>query len=144
WVLSAIYFVAAMVVSRSLRESLMKRLAGFSERDEREEQVTASAARATFLLMLSIEVVGLLMTLTKVSLDWDPVAKGPKGLLSIRVGFRPEHWNTFAFAVEKAAASGPQWTWATSLLPPNMALPMLALILLQLAGFRIFARRSGL
>lgn len=52
WSFSAVYFCACLVLSPSFRERLLARAAGFAERDEREEVVTAKAARSVFLMTL--------------------------------------------------------------------------------------------
>lgn len=52
WFLSAAYFCGCLVLSGSFREALLARMSGFKERDEREEIVTAKAARSVFLVTL--------------------------------------------------------------------------------------------
>ncbi|MBI4248936.1 MAG: hypothetical protein HY611_05490, partial [Elusimicrobia bacterium] len=52
WFLSAAYFCGCLIASSGFRENLLARISGFRERDEREELVTAKAARSMFLLTL--------------------------------------------------------------------------------------------
>lgn len=52
WFLSTAYFCGCLILSGGFRETLLTRIAGFKERDEREEIVTAKAARSVFLITL--------------------------------------------------------------------------------------------
>ncbi len=53
WAATIVYFCCCLVWSTSFREALLARLSGFRERDEREEIVTAKAARSVFLVTLA-------------------------------------------------------------------------------------------
>ena len=46
-------FLLCVAFDAGFRERLLARIAGFSERDEREELVTAKAARAVYLVTLA-------------------------------------------------------------------------------------------
>lgn len=141
WVLSLVYLIASLVFYKVFREKLMARLAGFREGDEREHIVTSEAARATFLLTLSVQIVFLILSLTSVHIVRNPDGHG---FLSIGMGFGMEHLN---LGKETGAAPVPApvnpagMEFKTYILPPGTTLILLALILTQLLAFRLFSRR---
>ena len=53
WSATIAYFCGGIVWSTGFREALLSRISGFRERDEREEIVTAKAARSVFLVTLA-------------------------------------------------------------------------------------------
>lgn len=63
WLAAVLYFCACLALSPRFRERFLPGLAGFRERDEREEFVTAKAARGVFLAtlacLLGVGVLGL-------------------------------------------------------------------------------------
>lgn len=141
WILSVAWHPAALVLDRGLRESLMARLAGFREGDERELLVTAAAARATFLLMLAMQVVLLLMTLTTIRVTKEP---GGGGMLSAGLGVDSGRMLDVLFTESGATpppADGALASFGGHVLPHNLALVLVLLILIQLGAFRLFAMR---
>lgn len=138
WVLCLAYCVGALVFYQEFRESLLSRLAGFREQDERERLVTAHAARNTFLLTLALQTVLLILSLTTVS-----VYRGPDGhgWLNIGMGFSSSNLDLWAREAP-ARESGPGLHFGGHLLPPNMAPIFLLAILVQLAAFRLSSRRG--
>ena len=67
WFLSAAYFCGCLVLSGGFRESLLTKIAGFKERDEREEIVTAKAARSVFLMTLGCFIAAGLIGMVRVN-----------------------------------------------------------------------------
>ncbi|HAH07687.1 MAG TPA: hypothetical protein DCM05_14385 [Elusimicrobia bacterium] len=138
WVLSLAYCVAALLFYKEFRESLLSRLAGFREQDERERLVTAHAARNTFLLTLALQTVLLILSLTTVSLVRNPDGHG---MLSIGMGFSSSNLDVWAREAP-ARQEGPGLYFGGHLLPPNTAPIFLLTILIQLAAFRLSSRRG--
>lgn len=141
WVLSTAYFFLALVFYRAFRESLLTRLTGFKERDEREQLVTGKASRATFLFMLALQIMLLIMSLTNVHLVRNPDGHGT---LSIGMGIDSSlHGDLFHGARQPVADSTTSGRLEINrfLLPPNLAVVFFILILMQFLVFRLFSRK---
>ncbi|MBI4061053.1 MAG: hypothetical protein HY403_06450 [Elusimicrobia bacterium] len=67
WFLSAAYFCCCLILSGGFREALLTRLSGFKERDEREEIVTAKAARSVFLVTLGFLIAAGLIGMVRLN-----------------------------------------------------------------------------
>jgi len=141
WVLCAFYLVLALIFYKEFREGLMSRLAGFRERDEREQLATSDASRSTFLLMLGVQIVFLLMSLTTFE-----IVQKPDGHGFFKMGISIGREQADLFSPDPVPAlmvfSRPEGTVTTvHLLPPNMGAVLLLLIFVQLLAFRLFAGR---
>lgn len=137
YVLCAAAALVTLVVDKDRRERAMARLCGVREGDERERAVTGDAAKATLLLSLSFQIVLLILSLTTVRLVWDAAApKGtPHGMLSVGLKFSSaDHLSALRAAPAGADAKG-------YVLPPASFPILLALILLQIASFKVLSRR---
>ncbi len=143
WILSLLYVFLALLFYKAFRESLLARLAGFQESDEREQLVTAHAARNTFLLMLAIEIVFLVMRLTSFHLVRyeKPNPTGHHGLLTLGMGFSSEQFDIYALPSAPSSASPKDLEVGGNLLPSNMTLILLLLILVQVGAFKFTSRR---
>lgn len=146
WVWSILYFFLSLVFYSGFRETLMGRIAGFKERDEREELATAKAARHTFLLMLAIQTVLLVLSLTTIRLE-----KYPEGgkLLTVGMGLSSsQHLNLSGAQAQDPAlyptvGSKPEDLEISRwVLPPNFFTVLALLIVIQLVSFRFFSRRA--
>jgi hypothetical protein len=143
WVLSAPVWPITLVLDRARRERAMARICGLREGDERERAVTGDAARSALLLSLALQSVLLIMTLTKVSVIWNPEFTGErKGVLSVGLGFSTEqHLSPFGAPLDEKDPA-PRGVSAGGYLISPACFPVLAvLILLQLAAFRAYAGR---
>ncbi|HOX22278.1 MAG TPA: hypothetical protein PLL10_02345, partial [Elusimicrobiales bacterium] len=133
WVVGGFYLVLALVFYKEFREGLLSRLAGFKERDEREQHATADAARSTFLLMLGVEIVFLLMSLSTFEIVKKP---NGHGLLKVGAALGPEHADLFSpnppAALQVSAMPEGTVSVVAHLLPPNTAGLLLLLIFVQL------------
>ena len=139
WVLCLAYCVLALLFHKTFRESLLSRLAGFHEQDERERLVTARAARATFLLTLALQIALLIMSLTAVHVVRTPDGHGS---LSIWIGLRSDDFDVRARPAAPAPSEPPlSLDYERHLVPLNAAPVLLLTILVQLGGFRLFSRR---
>lgn len=143
WILSLAYFFLALVFYGDFRESLMSRIAGFKENDEREELATAKAARHTFLLMLALQTVFLVMSMTTIKLERTPDGHG---ILTIGMSMSSNQHLNFSNAKTEAAAPASDSAGLQKierwLLPPNFFAVLAFLILAQIAGFRLFSWRA--
>lgn len=143
WVLSLVYIFLALVFYREFRESLLARLAGFKEGDEREELVTAHAARTTFLLMLAVQIVLLVMSLTSFHMVMNPHpdADGHRDLLTIGMKFSSDQLDIYSVPPVPSISGPGSSELKGYLLPPNMSLILLLLILIQIGAFKLISRR---
>lgn len=143
WILCAPVWPITWLLDRERREVAMSRLCGLREGDERERAVTGDAARSALLLSLALQSVMLVLSLTTVSVVYDPESpEKKKGTLSAGMGFSSsEHLNPFGSSLaEKDPA--PRGVSAGGYLLSPACFPVLALlILVQLAAFRAYAGR---
>jgi hypothetical protein len=125
YVVCAAAALITLVADKDRRERAMARLCGVREGDERERAVTGDAAKTTLLLSLSLQLVLLVLSLTTVSLAWNPNGS-PHGTLAVGLKFSSaDHL--------KLSAGG-------YVLPPSAFPVLFALIVLQLAAFKAFSR----
>lgn len=161
WFLSAVYFCVCLVLSPAFRETLLAKAAGFKERDEREELVTAKAARSVFLMTLGCLVAAGLAGMVRVNVfaftRWKgdrvpPLEKvGPHELRRgevARRGFvmwpsvgipdaRPDRPNF----TEREDGGAQYYFESGSLFGPEVPRFFFALAALQILLFHLFARR---
>ncbi|MBI4249684.1 MAG: hypothetical protein HY611_09290 [Elusimicrobia bacterium] len=140
WILSLAYVFLALLFYRRFRETLLARLAGFKEGDERERLVTADAARATFLLMLALQIVLLVMSLTAIRLVRNPDGHG---MLSVGMRLSSEQFDIYSLPEGQPPAPGPLGSVEIGgpLLPPNMSILLLLLLLVQIGAFKLVSSR---
>ena len=161
WFLCAVYFCGCLVLSRGFRETLLTRISGFRERDEREEIVTAKAARSVFLVTLGCFIAAGLAGMIRLNVfsatRWEsgrvpPLAKvGPyelrKGQVS-KKGF--VMWPSIG--IPAARPPRPQYTEREAggalyyyeggyIFGPEVSRTFFALAVLQVLLFHLFARR---
>jgi hypothetical protein len=67
WVLALFIFAIMLVVSKSIREQTLRRIANVKERDEREQIVTGKAARTTYISTLSFLILLLVLSIFQVN-----------------------------------------------------------------------------
>ena len=144
YVLCAAAGLVTLVIDKARRERAMAWLCGVREGDERERAVTGDAAKTTLLLSLSFQVVLLILSLTTVRLVWNAAAT-PRGLLEVGLKFSSsQHLSAFGLASTEARATPPMAGRVLLdgyLLSPSAFPVLLALILLQIAAFKMFSRR---
>lgn len=161
WFLSAVYFCGCLVLSGGFREALLTRLAGFKERDEWEEIVTARAARSVYLVTLGCFIAAGLIGMIRLNVfsytRWQgdrvpPLTKvGPyelrqgqvakKGFVlwpSIGLPGAPEPRRGFA---EREIGSTQYYHDGGNVFGPEVSRLFFALAALQVLLFHLFARR---
>ena len=161
WFLSAAYFCGRLILSGSFRETLLTRIAGFKERDEREEIVTAKAARSVFLVTLGCFIAAGLVGMIRLNVfsytrwqgDRVPplVEVGPyklrKGEVSKRgfimwpsVGI-PSARTPYPEFAEREIGSSQYYYEGGCVFGPEVSRVFFALAALQVLLFHFFARR---
>ncbi|MBI4054765.1 MAG: hypothetical protein HY402_01380 [Elusimicrobia bacterium] len=140
WILSLAYVFLALLFYKDFRETLLARLAGFKESDERERIVTSNAARTTFLMTLAIQIVLLIISLTNVHLVRNPDGHG---VLSVGLGFSSDQFDIYALPSNRSARSAPLGSVEVggNLLPPNISPILMLLLLVQIGIFKLVSRR---
>lgn len=161
WFLSAAYFCGCLILSGGFRETLLTRIAGFKERDEREEIVTAKAARSVFLITLGCFIAAGLVGMIRLNIfsytRWQgdrvpPLVKvGPyelrKGQVS-REGFTmwpsigmPGSRAPYPEFTEREIGGARYFYESGSIFGPEVSRTFFALAALQVLLFHLFARR---
>ena len=82
WIGSSLYFCLSLLVSKSLRETMLAKIAGVQEHDEREEFIVGRAARSTLLFSMAF-LVGLFLLSTW---RYGESVEHPKDFQSLTVG----------------------------------------------------------
>lgn len=164
WFLSATYFCCCLVLSGRFRETLLTRIAGFKERDEREEIVTAKAARSVFLITLGCFIAAGLFGMIRLNVFSYTRWQGDTVPPLVKVGrfeFRKGEVEKRGFVIwpsigiPSASAPHPEITEIKertvggtqyyyeggSVYKPEVSRTFFALAALQLLLFHLFARR---
>lgn len=161
WFLSAVYFCACLVLSPAFRETLLAKAAGFKERDEREELVTAKAARSVFLVTFGCLMAAGLAGMVRVNVfaftRWQgdrvpPLEKvGPYELRRGEVARRgfvmwpsiglPDAQPAEPRFTEREEGGARYYFESGSLFGPEVPRFFFALAALQVLLFHLFARR---
>jgi hypothetical protein len=161
WAAAVVYFCCCLVLSMDFREALLARVSGLSERDEREELVTAKAARSVFLVTLAGFLAAGLLGMIRFNIftytRWEgesvpPLTRvGPyelrKGTVAKR-GFLMWPSLGLPMAREPQPASADIERGSTqysyeggSIFEPEVARTFFALALIQVLLLHLFARR---
>ncbi|MBI3288765.1 MAG: hypothetical protein HYZ74_04525 [Elusimicrobia bacterium] len=161
WSASALYFLGCMAFSTGFRERLLTRIAGLNERDEREEIVTAKAARAVYLVTLAGFMAAGLLGMLRVNIfeytrwkgDVVPplVNVGPYQLRKGEVAKKgfvmwpslglPKVSAPYPEFVERERGSTQYFYESFSIFKPEVARTFFALALIQVLLLHLFARR---
>ncbi len=133
WILSLAYFLVAFCVSRGVRLSIIRRLSGLTELDERERELTGQAARNTFIMMTAVILGCILLALFSVTITRTPADRTG---LAFSLGVN--------ISVEDFVSVTPEPGGGTRLelhaLPYKFAVPLICLLLIQVVAFRFFSR----
>jgi len=160
WFVSGLYLCACFIFSEDFRERLLTRVAGFQERDEREELVTGRAARSVFLVTLGVLVAGGLLGMLRVNIfaytRWKggvvpPLEKvGPHQLRKGEVESRGfVMYPSLGVPLDQRRPNftereegGTQYFYESgTLFPPEFSRTLFLLAALQVLLFHLFARR---
>ncbi|MFA6584390.1 MAG: hypothetical protein WCS77_08850 [Elusimicrobiaceae bacterium] len=139
WILSLCYLLAALLFHRQFRELVLTRLAGFKEQDERERRITADSARATFMVMLALEIILLIMSMTTLRVY---NKNDGKAYFTVGLSLSSEQLNIYSIPSEHLRESG-TYTYAEGrLMPANLSFLLLFMIAAQIGTFQLFARKQ--
>lgn len=90
WFIAAFYFAIRILVSSEFRERILLKIAKFKEQDEREEKISASSLRTTFLANMAILIFVLILSTLNVSAYRVPESQavnGKRGTISLGFNF---------------------------------------------------------
>lgn len=161
WFLSAVYFCCCLILSGGFREALLTRISGFKERDEREEIVTAKAARSVFLVTLGCFIAAGLIGMIRMNIfeytRWQgdrvpPLVKvGPYELRKGQVAKKgfimwpsvgiPSTRGPHPEFTEREIGGTQYFYESSSAFGPEVSRMFFALAALQVLLFHLFARR---
>ncbi len=89
WLALLLYFLVTLLISSSMREMILTRVARIRERDEREELITGQATRASWLATFALLIFLFLVSGLQVSVQEQPPAEaGARPRRSVSVGYR--------------------------------------------------------
>lgn len=162
WSASVAYVCGCLVFSTGFRESLLARVSGLSERDEREELVTAKAARSVYLVTLAGFIAAGLIGMVRFNVfaytrwEGDHVPRLEKvGPYELRRGTVARHaflmWPSLALPVDRQippagteVERGPALYYyeGGSVFGPEVSRTFFALALIQILLLHLFARRA--
>lgn len=161
WSAAAVYFFCCLVGSTDFREATLSKMAGFRERDEREEIVTAKAARSVFLVTLAGFLAAGLVGMVRVNVftytRWEggavpPLVKvGPYELRRGTVAKRgmimwpslglPTARAPLGESAELERGSAQYYYEGGAIFGPEVSRTFFALALIQVLLLHLFARR---
>lgn len=133
WFLSLAYFLVALCVGRGVRLSIITRLSGLTELDERERELTGRAARNTFIMMTAVILGCTLLALFGMTLTITP-DKNASITFSLGANISIEHF----FSVTPVPDGGTRI--GLYILPYTFVVPLICLLLIQVVAFRFFSR----
>jgi hypothetical protein len=137
WILSGLVLFGLMTFSAGMREQLLVRLARIRERDEREEMIVGRAARASFLLMLTVLLgLGMLSTFRY----GREIGNGEASGKTVTLG----HWSWLEQHPPEVVINSNGQSIEQFDIPLSKTGLIGCFILLQLGSFWVFARRSAL
>lgn len=162
WCATIVYFCGCMIVSTDFREALLARLSGFMERDEREEMMTAKAARSVFLVtlagFLAAGVLGMVRLNVFTYSRWEGASVPPLtkvGPYELRRGTLEKKGMILwpSLGLQTAEPPRPDYTEfergnalyfyaGGSLFGPEVSRTFFALALIQVLLLQLFARRA--
>ncbi|PIP93616.1 MAG: hypothetical protein COW00_03785 [Bdellovibrio sp. CG12_big_fil_rev_8_21_14_0_65_39_13] len=139
WLFAGVYFFITIIVSKHQRENIFSWFMRFKERDEREEAITAHAAKSSFLLMAGIIFVSFFVSTTR--FGYTPSAQADKYHGQFTVG----HFDMRPHSVKTVEGISQENNEAYSYKLYDFPLSttgMLSLfLLLQFGAFRFFSLR---
>ena len=138
WVLDLFYVVIKMLFSKKLRNTVMAKMAGVKERDERESLVAGNAAKFSFLSTFAILLVMLLFSSANFTVKKHPENVQQKtGMATVGFGFK--FIDDAALTHEK---NGEIETFSYNSLPITKPVLIFLIMLWQIGSYHLVARRD--
>ena len=143
WILTSWFLSISMFFSKSSRETVLKRLSGIKERDEREVQIVGKSMRASYLTTMTILLFLLFLSIFDVHVSiktLDNVEPGqPSKSMGFSAGVGYTIINSWAIITEK---EGYDYFFEYHGLPLSPPTLILILLVWQIVSFRIVSRRA--
>lgn len=138
WVLDLFYVVIKMLFSKRLRNTVMARMAGVKERDERESLVAGNAAKFSFLSTFAILLVMLLFSSATFTIKKHPENLEKKTGAAM-IGFGFNFIDESALTHEKV---GDVESFNYKSLPLTKPVIIFLIMLWQIGSYHLVARRD--
>jgi Na+/H+-dicarboxylate symporter len=140
WTLLLLCLVLKMVFVKSLRESVLKRIAQIRTRDEREELISGEAVKVSLLSTLAVMIFILFTSLVHVKVGKYPEGTrgdDKHGFITLGMSFAP----TLETAPTKEVKNDGLEIFSYSGLPLSGSFIVILLFLWQLGSYQIVVRR---
>lgn len=138
WVVDLFYVVIKMLFSKKLRNTVMAKMAGVKERDERESLVAGNAAKFSFLSTFAVLLVMLLFSSATFTLKKHPENQEKKTGAAI-IGFQFNFLDESAITHEKL---GQVESYNYKSLPLTKPVLIFLIMLWQIGSYHLVARRD--
>lgn len=141
WTLTALGLTISMFFSKALRNTVLARLSGMKERDEREVQIVGKALKSTYLgsmtiLLCLLSISFIQITFSKKSADHLAPGELPR---SISLGYAATLFDTDAIVVKK---EGYDIYIQYNGVPLSTTSVILFFVIWQIASYRYVSRKA--
>jgi hypothetical protein len=140
WFAVLILFLVSLVLIPNCRNTTLQRLANMKERDEREEIITAKAAKFSFVAVLSLIILLLFFSMFSIQisrLPADQAINGKTGTLSVGMNF-----NLLENQVKSEKISSDRIIFETKDIPLSKSGILLVILVWQMMTFHLRARKQ--
>jgi uncharacterized membrane protein YeaQ/YmgE (transglycosylase-associated protein family) len=141
WVLTSLPLTISMFFSRSIRDSILVKLTGIKERDEREIQIVGKALRTSYLTSMTILLFLLFISLFQVEISKKSAYNVEEGQHRgvAAVGMKFNLIDSDALIMQK---DGYDFFYAYTNIPLSTSSLIIILLLVQIISYRIVSRKS--
>lgn len=140
WFGALVILLATILFSSSIRKEIISRIADIKDRDERDVQITANAAKNSFIASLAFMIVLLFLSVFSLSMSPIPPAQqydGKTKQVHISMNFRLFDENPGKSDLSNTGG------FNSRDFSPSASACLLALITWQLLSFRLSARKES-
>ncbi len=141
WSLVSLGLTISMFFSKNLRNTVLARLSGMKERDEREVQIVGKALKSSYLTTMTILLCLLSISFIQITFaKKSPANLGPRELSgSISLGFYAEFSDPEALVTKK---DGYDIYFQYNDVPLSTSSLVIFLLIWQIASYRYVSRRA--
>ncbi len=138
WLAAGVYFFIAILISKKVRENIFSWLFRFKERDEREEVITAKAAKSSFLLMAGVLFICFFISTFRLGYQPSANHENLHGHFTVgHIEMKPEPVDK----IEKVSSSGEAINYNLYNFPLSKTGLIMLVLVIQFAAFRFFSFR---